>query len=163
MMVFLCFFFAFSQVPRGLSATCALSCGSRYSSSPTGWFRCVCLPTCTPSRCAGTWAAKPVTCWEASTAAHPPLTACSGEMVLDVMEDYKSQKWISWLSKKAVLAKLHWTYTESFFSTATLFSASSQLLLISWFLSFTSSLISMPGLASLSSSAWLYTSVSRTC
>lgn len=46
--------FAFSQVPRASSVTCALSCGSRCSSSPTAWFRCVFSPTCTPSRCAGT-------------------------------------------------------------------------------------------------------------
>lgn len=68
------------QAPQGSWVTCAPSCGSGCSSTPTAWFKCACSPTCTPSPCAGTWAAKPATCWEASTAAPPPLTACSGKI-----------------------------------------------------------------------------------
>lgn len=70
------------QVPPALSATCALSCGSACSSTPTVWSKCASSPTCTLSPCAGTWAERPVTCWGASTAAPRPSTACSGRPLL---------------------------------------------------------------------------------
>lgn len=68
----------------GLSATCAPSCGSGCSSTPTVWFKCVSSPTYTPFPCAGTWAAKLAKCWEASTVAPLPSTAYWGQREPDI-------------------------------------------------------------------------------
>lgn len=69
-------YFSSSQVPLALLATCALSCGSGCSSTPTVWSRCASSPTCTRCPCAGIWAAKPAKCYGALTAGPLPSTAC---------------------------------------------------------------------------------------
>ena len=84
--------FPSSQVPQGLSVTCAPSCGSGCNSTLTAWFKCASFPTFTPFPCAGTWAAKPAMCWGASTAAPRPLTACSGRMA--TLKQHFSRKFL---------------------------------------------------------------------